>query len=108
MRAPRATLLLGLVVLCATFGSAWSTVVAAPGQPATPVTPSEPMLEHADPVASYTLFAKLDPYAHVLHGMGTITWRNASKHPVSEVWLHLYLTAFKNQSWGGPPTGSVR
>lgn len=58
----------------------------------------EPMLAHADKVASYTLRATLDPIAHTVHGEGTITWRNASTRPVSELWLHLYLNAFKNQS----------
>ncbi len=57
-----------------------------------------PMLERADPVASYTLRAKLDPVAHTVHGEGTITWKNASTKPVDELWLHLYLNAFKNQS----------
>jgi hypothetical protein len=59
---------------------------------------SEPMLEHADKVASYTLNAKLDAAAHTIHGTGTITWKNASKVAVSELWFHLYLNAFKNQS----------
>lgn len=60
--------------------------------------PDVAMAEHAEPVASYTLRAKLDPNAHTVHGEGTITWRNASSKPVSELWMHLYLNAFKNQS----------
>lgn len=52
----------------------------------------------AENVASYTLRAKLDPIRHTVHGEGTITWRNASTKPVSELWIHLYLNAFKNQS----------
>jgi hypothetical protein len=53
------------------------------------------MLEHADDVADYTLSAKLDATAHTVHGEGTIRWRNASSAPVTELWLHLYLNAFK-------------
>src|SRR5262249_20652941 len=49
-------------------------------------------------VASYTLGAKLDPAAHTVHGTGTIQWKNVSTRGVSELWMHLYLNAFKNQS----------
>ena len=52
---------------------------------------------HADPIASYTLRASLDPAAHTIHGEGTIAWRNASRIAVRELWLHLYLNAFKNE-----------
>ena len=57
-----------------------------------------PMDAHPEEVASYTLRAKLDPIAHTVHGEGTIKWKNASSKPVSELWIHLYLNAFKNQS----------
>jgi hypothetical protein len=56
-----------------------------------------PAIDHAEEVASYTLTAKLDPSAHTVHGEGTIRWRNASTVPVNEMWLHLYLNAFKNK-----------
>ncbi len=52
---------------------------------------------HADDVADYTLTARLDPTAHLVHGEGTIRWRNASETPVRELWVHLYLNAFKNE-----------
>jgi hypothetical protein len=52
---------------------------------------------HADDVADYTLRATLDPAAHTVHGEGTISWRNTSTRPVRELWLHLYLNAFKNE-----------
>jgi hypothetical protein len=51
---------------------------------------------HADDVVDYTLRATLDPIAHTVSGTGTILWRNASRRPCSELWLHLYLNAFKN------------
>lgn len=52
---------------------------------------------HADDVADYVLRATLDPAAHLVHGEGTITWRNKSTAPVRDLWMHLYLNAFKNQ-----------
>ncbi len=54
------------------------------------------MATTADPVASYTLHATLDGVKHTVAGTGTITWRNASSVPQSEVWVHLYPNAFKN------------
>lgn len=57
-----------------------------------------PMAEHAAKVVDYTLRAKLDPVLHTVHGEGTITWTNVSSQPVSQLWMHLYLNAFKNQS----------
>jgi Peptidase family M1 domain len=65
--------------------------------PASPYDSDAQMALHADPVASYTLKATLDPAAHTLHGEGTITWRNTSRTPVRELWLHLYMNAFKNE-----------
>ncbi|MBI4703517.1 MAG: M1 family metallopeptidase [Deltaproteobacteria bacterium] len=58
-----------------------------------------PSLAHAAaavPVASYELHASLDPASHVLEGRGTIRWRNGSRTPQSELFLHVYLNAFKN------------
>ena len=52
---------------------------------------------HAEEVVRYTMRASLDPAAHTIHGEGTLVWRNTSSQPVSEIWLHLYLNAFKNQ-----------
>ena len=52
---------------------------------------------HAIDVADYTLRATLDPVGHVVHGEGTIVWRNASTQPVRELWVHLYMNAFKNE-----------
>ncbi|MDP9035603.1 MAG: M1 family metallopeptidase [Myxococcota bacterium] len=55
------------------------------------------MRSHAEDVADYTLVATLDAAGHTVHGEGTIAWRNTSSVPVSELWLHLYLNAFKNE-----------
>ncbi len=53
--------------------------------------------EHAEDVVDYTMRAELDPVAHTVYGEGTIVWRNTSAKPVHDVWLHLYLNAFKNE-----------
>jgi Peptidase family M1 domain len=55
-----------------------------------------PTLAHADDVVDYVLRAKLDPILHLVHGEGTIHFRNASTASVHELWIHLYLNAFKN------------
>lgn len=73
------------------------------------------MKQHAEDVVDYTLRASLDPVLHTVHGEGTITWRNTSHVAVSEIWLHLYLNAFKNERTlflrapieGGRGTGPV-
>ena len=52
---------------------------------------------HAVDVVDYTLRATLDPTSHTIHGEGTISWRNSSTVSVRELWLHLYLNAFKNE-----------
>jgi hypothetical protein len=58
----------------------------------------EPVPARAEDVVDYTLRARLDPKAHTLHGEGTIVWRNTSVAPVHDLWLHLYMNAFKNTS----------
>lgn len=51
----------------------------------------------AKPIASYTLEASLDENAHKVVGKGTIRWLNASSRPADELYVHLYLNAFKNE-----------
>jgi Peptidase family M1 domain len=68
---------------------------AAPA--ATGADPANAVLPlHADDVVDYTLHATLDPVTHTVAGTGTIHFRNASTQAVHELWLHLYLNAFKN------------
>jgi peptidase M1-like protein len=50
-----------------------------------------------DPVVRYALEAKLDAAEHRVEGRGTVTWRNTSHLPQRELYLHLYLNAFKNE-----------
>jgi hypothetical protein len=55
------------------------------------------MPDKATPIANYTMRASLDPTTHQVRGEGTIVWKNASSVPQSEIYLHLYLNAFKNE-----------
>ena len=61
-----------------------------------PAVAAEPVLEHAERVASYTLSAKLDAVQHRISARGTIELFNYTKLPLSELYLHLYMNAFKN------------
>ncbi len=71
----------------------------APSAPAAtmPNFDDVPMPEKATHVANYTMRASLDPTTHQVRGEGTIVWKNASSVPQSEIYLHLYLNAFKNE-----------
>ncbi|HEV8244863.1 MAG TPA: M1 family peptidase, partial [Polyangiaceae bacterium] len=53
--------------------------------------------EHAPLIASYTLRARLDADRHLVSGSGTIVWNNPARVPARELYLHLYLNAFKNE-----------
>ena len=55
-----------------------------------------PALEHPARVASYTLQAKLDAVEHSVRGRGTIELYNYTQVPLAEIYLHLYMNAFKN------------
>jgi hypothetical protein len=72
----------------------------SPGAIPAPVGPAydtdAAMTGHPEAVAGYTLRASLDPAKHTLHGEGRITWKNASRAPVNELWVHLYMNGFKN------------
>jgi hypothetical protein len=51
------------------------------------------MSEH---IVHYKIDARLDTEAKMVAGEETLTWRNTSEVPVSDLWFHLYLNAFKN------------
>ena len=52
--------------------------------------------EPAPPVASYTIDAVLDADAREVSGSATVRWRNPSRTPAAELYIHLYLNAFAN------------
>ena len=91
------------VVVVALAGASALGVPDARGDAGDPTPPAAiaadvPMAAHPDRVVDYTLRATLDPALHTVHGEGTIAWKNVSSQPVSQLWMHLYLNAFKNQS----------
>lgn len=58
----------------------------------------EPPQEQPRAVASYTLRARLDSAAHRISGSGHVTLLNYTAQPLRELYLHLYMNAFKNDS----------
>jgi peptidase M1-like protein len=46
--------------------------------------------------ANYTITARLDPAARTVTGSETITWRNITARPASELQFHLYWNAWRN------------
>jgi hypothetical protein len=51
----------------------------------------------SDRVVSYTIRARLDPEAKEIRGEMDLAWRNASSKPMGEIYLHLYLNAFRDR-----------
>jgi hypothetical protein len=79
------------------FADAGVLGVAGAREPPVGAVGNETPAAHAEDVVDYVLRATLDPTTHIIHGDGTITWRNKSIAPAQELWIHLYLNAFKNQ-----------
>lgn len=61
-----------------------------------PALAREPALDRPLRVASYTLKATLDAAQHRVTGQGTIQLFNYTQLPLNELYLHLYMNAFKN------------
>ncbi len=49
-----------------------------------------------NPIVRYKMAARLDPAAKTVKGHYTLTWWNHTSEPVSDLYFHLYLNAFKN------------
>src|SRR5438552_1379801 len=78
-----------------TIGTKEPAASPLPGRPAASTArESSETAAPPEPVASYTLSARLDEQAHTVSGRGTIRWRNATRAPADEIWVHLYLNAF--------------
>lgn len=87
MRSPIATLAL-------------ASVLAAALPPSTSRAQG-PFATADEPRDQVALHAELDPQRHRIRG--TLRWRftNRSSRPVSELWWHLYLNAFRSEERGG-------
>ena len=57
---------------------------------------ADPLPAHADEIVTYTIVATLDAATHTVTATERVTWHNPSDAPVGELWLHLYLNAFRN------------
>lgn len=64
--------------------------------PVEPITAALDVPGSPPPVVTYTLRAELDTALQAVRGEGSITWTNTSRQATSELYLHLYLNAFKN------------
>jgi hypothetical protein len=76
--------------LCAACVSIVVALLAAPAAAAGPLP------DQAVQVVDYRIAVKLDAATHQIDGTERLVWRNPSTDPVSELWFHLYLNAFKN------------
>jgi hypothetical protein len=72
-------------------GLAAALLLSSAGARASEPSPTEPQR-----VASYILEAKLDATEHKLNGRGTIELVNFTDVALGELYLHLYMNAFKN------------
>ncbi len=103
MRTGRAIQTTGVVTLLGALVSGRDATAAnVPPVSPQPREPRETQLgvelpAHAQgPAVDYTLRATLDPKAHTITGVGTITVHNSTNADLRELWVHLYMNAFKN------------
>src|SRR5688572_2154815 len=73
-------------------GSAVCLLLGVAGSAAAAPAP----LERPPSVASYVLSARLDEARHRVTATGSIELYNYTERELSEVYLHLYMNAFKN------------
>jgi hypothetical protein len=66
--------------------------VLPPLLPGAPAGADEPDVE----VVAYDIDARLDAERHVVTGTARLEWRNTTAFPAEDVWLHLYLNAFRD------------
>ena len=88
--------LLGALLWAAAVGLVLPSSPKVPPRAApAPAVPDPPPPE-VPLAASYTLRAKLEESQHRILGSGTISLTNRSRAPLSRLYFHLYLNAFKN------------
>ncbi|RLB60015.1 MAG: hypothetical protein DRI90_14730, partial [Deltaproteobacteria bacterium] len=88
----------------AALASGTGGLAGAPAEPQVAVAalqlaagPRTAALSSRPPAVSYQMQVRLDPVEHQIHGTGTIRWHNGSQVAQRELYLHLYLNAFKNE-----------
>jgi len=98
MRRTSLDLLLG-TLFCVFAGLALSAVASERPRAPHPPAPTREVEARSTPplaVASYDIDAKLDAGQHRISAKETIHFLNDSERPLTELWFHLYLNAFKN------------
>src|SRR5262245_59557420 len=85
-RSPSRLLLIVLVILAGPLSA--SGPLVAPMRRAAALAPQ---------VASYRMAVRLDPVAKTVAGSERITYRNPSADTLRELWLRLYLRAFRDR-----------
>lgn len=69
--------------------------VRAEAPAVTPAAPATPARSARN--ASYEIDARLDVRSRILTGREIVTWRNTATQPTSELQLHLYYNAWRNE-----------
>lgn len=97
-----------VVVVLAVLGASMPTNAARFGPIGNHSGQTTPAL--APDVASYHMDVRLDPQAKTVTGTGQITYRNPSPDTLSDLWLRLYLRAFRSADtlWMQESGGSHR
>ena len=87
-----------VLAILAALWLALATVLpaAAQAQTGTPAQTQAPAGGPQSDVASYQIQVTLDPTTKQLHGSERITYRNPSPDTLQEIWVHLYLNAFRS------------
>jgi hypothetical protein len=89
-------ILLAVFLLCLLGGSTLTTSALSP------LAPMPQQLQQLAPsIASYQMNVRLDPATKTISGVERITYSNPSPAALNEIWLRLYLRAFRdaNTAW---------
>jgi hypothetical protein len=84
-------------VLCLWLGQAAQAGSPAPSTTAPTVPAGERDPSSVPRIASYTLTARLDAGEHRIDGRGSIEFLNTTRMPLKDLYVHLYLNAFKHE-----------
>ncbi len=77
-----------------------SAAIPSAAQPESlpPVAPADSYPKTSNRTVDYVIAVELDPGEKTIAGTERVTWRNGSADTVGELWFHLYLNAWKNES----------
>lgn len=72
-------------------------IVPSVGRFSSTITPQTSIEDTAPNIASYRMDVRLDPAAKTVTGTEQITYTNPSQDTLSELWMRLYLRAFRSK-----------